>query len=72
MGKTRSETEMCLIHEWLKRPEVKRTVEDVPIFYDELVRQGSSLLTFECRGDKCESLKSLLHGYILEARKLTG
>ena len=72
MGKTRSETEMRLIHEWLRRPEAKRTVEDVRIFYDELVRQDSSLLDFESRGDKFKSLKSLLHGYILEARKLTG
>lgn len=60
----RSDLEPLIISEWLKRPPGQRTETDVLIFYGELSQRRPDLLSFRARGDKYQTLKSVLGNHI--------
>jgi hypothetical protein len=63
------EVERRIIQLWLKRPEDKRTGNDVLIFYGELEMAGWPMLDdFRPKGDKYQALKSVLRAHITPDR----
>lgn len=61
----RAELEPQIIQEWLKRPEVERTEDDILQFYAELSQDNPHLLAFRYSGDKYQMLKSILKNFIV-------
>jgi hypothetical protein len=60
-----SEVERRIIQLWLKRPEDKRTGNDVLIFYGELEKAGWPMLDdFRPKGNKYQALTSVLRAHI--------
>lgn len=60
----RSDLEPYIVEEWLKRPESKRTGNDVLEFHGYLSKHKSTLLGFKCKGDKYQFLKTILRNHI--------
>ena len=60
----RADLEPQIVTEWLKRPAGKRTGMDVVLFYSELSKCKSPLLSFRTSGDKYQALKSILRNHI--------
>jgi hypothetical protein len=59
-----SEVERRIMHLWLKRPEDKRTGNDVLIFYGEMEKAGWPVLDdFRPKDDKYQALKSVLSAH---------
>jgi hypothetical protein len=62
---SRKDLEPSIISEWMKRPPNKRqTHEDVLMFYGDLSRDHSHLLSFPDTGDRYQTLKSILKNYM--------
>ena len=60
----RSDLEPLIRQEWLKRPQDRRTENDILAFYGLLQRDRPDLLMFKASGDKYQALKSILSGLI--------
>ncbi len=59
-------------NEWLKRPEDKRTENDVLVFYRELEKNRPGLLSFPYGGpDRYQYMHVILRGLITELDPIT-
>jgi hypothetical protein len=60
----RADLEPQIVSEWLKRPDGKRTENDILTFYGELSQSKPYLLSFRASGDKYQVLKSILRHHM--------
>lgn len=58
------EAKRQIIEEWLKRPVGKRRELDIQEFYGELIKTGTSLLSFHGPADRYDRIKMWLMPHV--------